>query len=87
MRSIIVVFMFVLRLLHKFHFLYMKNDIYIVCISQGDSGGPLVCRNENGDVIQVGVASFTSKDNPDRFPAVFTQVSDFVDWIKRYIRT
>jgi len=54
-------------------------------ICQGDSGGPLVCSNNNGDAIQVGVASFTSADNPDRFPAVFTQVSEYVDWINYYI--
>ena len=52
---------------------------------QGDSGGPLVCQNHANQWIQVGVASFTSRNNPERFPAVFARVSEFVDWIRYYV--
>lgn len=54
-------------------------------ICQGDSGGPLACKNEAGEWIQVGVASFTSRFNPDKFPAVFTRVSHYTDWINHVI--
>ena len=65
-------------------------DFPIVCfifflLLQGDSGGPLVCRNHADQLIQVGVASFTSRNNPERFPAVFARVSEFVDWIRFYV--
>ncbi|KAJ8317097.1 hypothetical protein KUTeg_005001 [Tegillarca granosa] len=53
--------------------------------TNGDSGGPLACKNEAGEWIQVGVASFTSRFNPDKFPAVFTRVSHYTDWINRVI--
>ena len=55
------------------------------CDLQGDSGGPLVCQNEANEWIQVGVASFTSRDNPESWPAVFARVSKFVQWIKHYV--
>ncbi|XP_053379053.1 tryptase-like [Mercenaria mercenaria] len=53
-------------------------------ICPGDSGGPLVCQNYLGEWTQVGIASFTSKARPEKFPAVFTRVSDYVTWIKSY---
>ena len=61
----------------------MSRDF--LCLLQGDSGGPLVCQNEAGQWIQVGVASFTSRNNPESFPAVFARVSEFVDWIRFYV--
>ncbi|XP_052819691.1 plasma kallikrein-like [Mya arenaria] len=51
-------------------------------ICQGDSGGPLMCRDISGRWSQAGIASFTSRYRPERFPAVFTRVSDYVDWIR-----
>ncbi|KAL4220938.1 hypothetical protein ACF0H5_019204 [Mactra antiquata] len=53
-------------------------------ICPGDSGGPLVCETMYGEQIQVGIASFTSKVNPETYPGVFTKVADFTTWIKRY---
>ncbi|XP_035272258.1 mast cell protease 4-like isoform X2 [Anguilla anguilla] len=51
-------------------------------ICQGDSGGPLVCSGE-----AVGIVSFNYKKNctyPNR-PNVYTQISKFLPWIKKYI--
>ncbi|XP_064189882.1 anionic trypsin-2-like [Anguilla rostrata] len=50
---------------------------------QGDSGGPLVCSKE-----AVGIVSFNYKKNctyPNR-PNVYTQISKFLPWIKKYIK-
>ncbi|KAK3094885.1 hypothetical protein FSP39_007479 [Pinctada imbricata] len=52
-------------------------------ICAGDSGGPLTCQNDIGEWVQVGVASFASRDTPGRYPAVFTRVSSYLEWIKR----
>ncbi|KAK2150643.1 hypothetical protein LSH36_397g02016 [Paralvinella palmiformis] len=51
-------------------------------ICSGDSGGPLVCQNRDLDWIQVGIASFTSANNPGNVPGVFTRVSNYVTWIE-----
>ncbi|XP_064643840.1 chymotrypsin-like protease CTRL-1 [Lineus longissimus] len=49
-------------------------------ICPGDSGGPLVCNN--GDHwVQVGIASFTGRDNPGDIFGAFTRVSHYTDWI------
>lgn len=58
------------------------NDNGGIC--PGDSGGPLVCQNDKGEWTQVGIASFTSKTRPGKFPAVFTRISNYVTWIKSY---
>ncbi|KAH3827306.1 serine protease 1-like [Dreissena polymorpha] len=63
-----------------------KSDTSAKGICPGDSGGPLMCRTFTGETVQVGIASFTSRDSPERFPAVFTRVSDYVDWIRLYTR-
>ncbi|XP_061096475.1 duodenase-1-like [Conger conger] len=50
---------------------------------QGDSGGPLVCSKQ-----AVGIVSFNYKRNcsyPNR-PNVYTQISKFVPWIKKYVK-
>ncbi|XP_063588808.1 trypsin-1-like [Penaeus indicus] len=44
-------------------------------VCNGDSGGPLFC-----DGVQQGIVSWGS--GCDAFPAVYTQVSHFLDWIK-----
>lgn len=54
-------------------------------ICRGDSGGPLVCPSSHGWV-QVGVASFTSKDHPEDYPGVFTRVAKYKDWIDQSMR-
>ncbi|XP_005991999.1 mast cell protease 1A-like [Latimeria chalumnae] len=48
----------------------------------GDSGGPLVCDNT-----AVGIVSFSG--NPCgsfKLPDVYTQISKYSDWVKKYIR-
>ncbi|XP_061093819.1 granzyme B-like [Conger conger] len=50
---------------------------------QGDSGGPLVCSEQ-----AVGIVSFNYEGNcsyPNR-PNVYTQISKFVPWIKKYVK-
>ena len=61
--------------------LWLKNYF----IFQGDSGGPLVCRYNNDRWTLAGVASFTSANNPESFPGVFTRVTEYVDWIEDVI--
>ncbi|KAA0194858.1 Subfamily S1A unassigned peptidase S01 family [Fasciolopsis buskii] len=50
-------------------------------ICPGDSGGPLVCRSDDGDLKLAGIVSATHSKYPADFPAIFTRVSYFVDWI------
>ena len=52
---------------------------------QGDSGGPLVCK-KGDDWVQVGIASFTSRDHPDKVPGAFTRLSQYTDWVEETIR-
>lgn len=47
---------------------------------QGDSGGPLV-GYRNGCPVQVGVVSWAVECGREDFPAVFTRVSHYADWI------
>jgi secreted trypsin-like serine protease len=60
--------------------LFLSQFMLIICsfMIQGDSGGPLV----TFDGTLVGVVSRGSKDCPLEIPAVFTQVSHYVDWIR-----
>ncbi|KAH8301975.1 hypothetical protein KR044_001474 [Drosophila immigrans] len=50
----------------------------------GDSGGPLAIRNEDGTSTLLGIASFVLAGCPIYSPAVYTRVSSFLQWIKRY---
>ena len=47
---------------------------------QGDSGSPLLCYL-NGKPVLTGVASYSSKADPQNKPNVFTRVSTYLDWI------
>ncbi|GLG93532.1 Chymotrypsin [Gryllus bimaculatus] len=48
----------------------------------GDSGGPLVHEESDGEVSQLGVVSFGIAFGCEiGWPAVFTRVTSFVDWI------
>ena len=49
---------------------------------QGDSGGPLVT-TEKGRLVQVGIVSFGMGCADARFPGVFTNVGQFLEWIRR----
>ena len=49
---------------------------------QGDSGGPLVCRSPAGDkYMQMGIVSWGFECG-SKYPAVYTRVSRFLQWIK-----
>ena len=53
---------------------------------QGDSGGPLVCQNENGNNILTGIASWTYGGCASfNYYAVFSRVTEALDWIKSYM--
>ncbi|VDD75247.1 unnamed protein product [Mesocestoides corti] len=54
-------------------------------ICPGDSGGPLVC-DFNGNQLLAGVVSATHAKKPESFPAVFTRVTYFRDWILETIK-
>ncbi|XP_005090183.1 transmembrane protease serine 6 [Aplysia californica] len=51
-------------------------------VCRGDSGSPLVCRRGN-DYVLAGIVSFTSRQRPESFPAVFTKVTDYIPWIEQ----
>jgi secreted trypsin-like serine protease len=50
---------------------------------QGDSGGPLVYLENDGRYTEVGIVSFGSSAGCQRgYPAAFTRVTSYVDWIE-----
>ena len=53
----------------------------------GDSGGPLVCENTSGRMVLQGVVSWGSSicDALER-PTVFTKVTAFMPWIKKFVQ-
>ncbi|CAG5124761.1 unnamed protein product [Candidula unifasciata] len=57
-----------------------------VGVCRGDSGSPLVCQKGNQYTL-AGIVSFTSKNNPESFPAVFTRVQDYIPWINTVMET
>jgi len=64
----------------------------MICVStadrrspcRGDSGGPLVFREDDGRYTEVGIVSFGHKSGCENgFPAVFTRVTSYLNWIQR----
>ncbi|XP_062055929.1 serine protease 44-like [Lepus europaeus] len=53
---------------------------------QGDSGGPLVCEF-NETWIQVGIVSWGADCGATPIPAVYTQVSEYRDWVDTILRS
>lgn len=51
-------------------------------ICSGDSGGPLIQFDPDGNPVQVGVASRSKGCAWAGVPAIFTRVSEFVDWME-----
>ena len=56
-----------------------------IFILQGDSGGPMICENRLHDWVLHGVVSWGSSEcAKEGYPAVFTRVSYFMDWIEEH---
>lgn len=48
----------------------------------GDYGGPLICRADSGDAwTLVGIGSWGNAGCNPAFPAVYTRVSSYTDWV------
>ena len=64
------------------------HSYYLCCvirvILQFDSGGPLVVRQEGGSFAVAGIVSW-GIDCAAGFPGVYTRVSEFLDWINRFV--
>ena len=54
----------------------------------GDSGGPVVVSHENGPpFFQIGIVSFGPQNCGDELlPAVYTDVSQYIDWINENMK-
>eukprot|EP00986_Skeletonema_menzelii_P020893 scaffold32624_cov200-Skeletonema_menzelii.AAC.1 len=48
----------------------------------GDSGGPIMHASDEGDPFQVGIVSWSVGCAHPDYPAVYTRVSHYADWIK-----
>lgn len=57
-----------------------KGPVGTESICSGDSGGPLMVRT-SGKFVLVGVTSFSVTDCAAPFPAVFSRVTYFLQWI------
>lgn len=56
---------------------------HICVFFQGDSGGPLVYQEDDGRYTEVGIVSFGHTSGCENgFPAGFTRVTSFLDWIQ-----
>ncbi|KAK0414581.1 hypothetical protein QR680_011511 [Steinernema hermaphroditum] len=53
-------------------------------VGGGDSGGPLAI-NDDCEYFQIGVVSFSAKDEADqgKFPAVYTRTSEYCIWMNK----
>ena len=51
---------------------------------QGDSGGPVICI-ENGEPIQYGIVSWGIGCAGVKYPGIYTQLSEYIDWITEQI--
>ncbi|XP_036329867.1 serine protease 7-like, partial [Rhagoletis pomonella] len=52
----------------------------------GDSGGPLMRQSTNNRWYLEGVVSFGNRCGLEGWPAVYTRVADYVDWIEQSLR-
>ena len=49
----------------------------------GDSGGPLAGGMNNGQYILGGIVSWGNLCEDNKWPGVYTKVSDYMAWIRR----
>ncbi len=52
---------------------------------QGDSGGPLVAFDREGCPYQIGIVSWGAKCASPKSYGIYTRVSHYIDWIKKYV--
>ena len=52
----------------------------------GDSGGPLMAQNRGKVWAIEGVVSFGNRCGLENWPAVYTRVTNYEDWIKSKLR-
>ena len=64
--------------------LWKKDRGRTICM--GDSGGPLQCMKDNKYFVE-GIASFVAEGCKTGYPAVFTRVSSFLEWIESVLTT
>ena len=55
------------------------------CEFQGDSGGPLMVKGNDDRYVLVGIVSWGHHCGGKKYPAFYTRVSEFRDWIDSYI--
>lgn len=62
---------------------YIRNYELIFNVIPGDSGGPLRILRSNGTPVLAGVVSYGAAAGCELdYPAVFTRVHSFLDWIQ-----
>ncbi|XP_075255824.1 trypsin-2-like [Convolutriloba macropyga] len=54
----------------------------VIDVCQGDSCGPLAQQNSAGDFELIGIVSWESGYATNKNPRVYTDIYDYVDWIK-----
>ena len=52
---------------------------------QGDSGGPLICI-EKGEPVQYGIVSWGIGCAGEKYPGIYTQLGEYIDWIASHIQ-
>ena len=63
--------------------LITRNSNNILIIISGDSGGPLRLLRSDGTIVLAGVVSYGAAAGCELdYPAVFTRVHSFLDWIQ-----
>ena len=75
----------------EMHFTSVANFLHLLILGQdscnGDSGGPLIGRFEIQDTMYLsGVVSFGTPTCGIGFPGVYTNVQEYLPWIKEQLK-